>query len=64
MKHGDDVMPYMALATTRANNMTEKQECRTFRNCARDLQKVTYAPLWSNSLTPTIVTVHAAGVIQ
>jgi hypothetical protein len=63
MKRGNDVMPYMALATS-AKNMTEKQERRIIRKSVRDVTKVTSAPTWSKSLTSTKVTVHAEGVIQ
>jgi hypothetical protein len=63
MKRGKDIMPYMALATS-AKNMTEKQERRIIWKSVRDVTKVTSAPMWSKSLTSTVVTVHAEGVIQ
>jgi hypothetical protein len=44
MKRGNDVMPYMALATS-AKNMTEKQERRIIRKSVRDVTKVTSAPM-------------------
>jgi hypothetical protein len=63
MKRGKDIVPYMALATS-AKNMTEKQERRIIRKSVRDIMKVASTPMWSKSLTTTVVTVHAEGVIQ
>ncbi len=63
MKRSNKVMPYMALATS-AKNMTEKQDRRIRWKSVRDVRKVTYVPMWSDSLTFTLLTVHAEGVIQ
>jgi hypothetical protein len=63
MKQGKDIIPYMALAIS-AKNMTEKQERRIIRKSVRDVTKVASMPMWSRSLTSTVVTVHAEGVIQ
>jgi predicted membrane protein len=63
MKRGKDIMPYTTLATS-AKNMTEKQERRIIRKSVRDVTKVTSAHMWSKSLTSTVMTVHAEGVIQ
>jgi hypothetical protein len=63
MKRGNNIMPYMALATS-AKNMTEKQDRRILWKSVRDVRKVTYVPMWSDSLTFTLLTVHVEGFIQ
>jgi hypothetical protein len=63
MKNGNDVMPYMRIGSL-ATNIQEKNDIRNSLKQAKALQQVSSVPLWSNTLTRSVVTRYAKGILQ
>jgi hypothetical protein len=63
MKNGNDVMPYMRIGSL-AKKIQEKNDVCNNLKQAKALQQVSSVPLWSNTLTSSVVTRYAEGVLQ
>jgi hypothetical protein len=64
MRNGNDVMPYMRIRSS-AKNIQEKNDVRNNLKQAKALlQQMSSVPLWAKTLTSSVVTRYAKGILQ
>jgi hypothetical protein len=63
MKNGNGVMPYMRIGNL-AENIQEKSNVHNNLKEAKALQQVSSVPLWSRTLTSSVVTRYAEGILH